>query len=300
MLLPETRSSWFLDTDGALICKVNTSMEKYTAQQYAQMAGGHAMEQDKPKKFGFVSELNESMMFRTKQKVQGTNAREMGDFAMMNMLALWILYQNYDTRSVAQNYAARTMQYGNFNTYRQAATDLYIALNAIKNGTAGTTPNDKIQNNHFKVNDMQVRNYLRAIAQGQPVANARSFLMRLERGLDVSNSNYRAIRRLAQDWGTINKMQKQLVVTRLLQYFRTKALRSELYSFIRDMARSQKLEIRNAHNAEQPKMRGVDSIRKAAVGAAAGLAGGFAAGYALGKATDRSSDRRRFATGDIS
>ena len=274
-------------------------MEKYTAKQYAEMAGGHTMSEEKQPMFGFISELNESTMFRTKQRVQGTNAREMGDFAMMNMLALWVLYQNYDTRAIAQNYAARTMQYGNFNTYRQSGTDLYIALNAIKNGTAGTTQNDRIQNNHYKVNDMQVRNYLRAIAQGQPISNARSFLMRLERGLDIGNSNYRAIRRLSQDWDRINKMQKQLVVTRMLQYFRTKALKSELYSHFRDMARSQKLEIRNAHNAEVPKMRGVDCIRKAAVGAAAGLAGGFAAGYALGKATDRSSDRRRYATGDL-
>ena len=67
---------------------------------------------------------------------------------------------------------------------------------------------------------------------GRPPAGVNSFFMRIERDLDIQNSNYRSIRRLVQDWPRLNKMQKQLVITRMLQYFRVHALRSELYSYI--------------------------------------------------------------------
>ena len=39
----------------------------------------------------------ESRMFRSKSKVEDTNAREMADFAMMNLLALYILSNEYDS-----------------------------------------------------------------------------------------------------------------------------------------------------------------------------------------------------------
>ena len=118
---------------------------------------------------------------------------------------------------------------------------------------------------------------------GRPAAGVKSFFMRLEEDLDLQNSNYRSIRRLVQDWPRLNKMQKQLVITRMLQYFRVHALRSELYSYIRDLSRSQGLEMKNAHNAEgSPKMRGADTIAKLAM-----AGGAVVGGYALGKAMTR-------------
>ena len=77
-------------------------------------------------------------------------------------------------------------------------------------------------------------------------------------------------------------MQKSLVITRLNQYYRTKALRSEVYSMIRDIGRSQGLMFKNAHNAEAPKMRGSDTLSKLAKFGAA-TAVGFAAGRAYGR-----------------
>ena len=66
------------------------------------------------------------------------------------------------------------------------------------------------------------------------------------------------------------------------QFYRTKALRSELYSYIRDIGRTQGLMVKNANNAERPRMRGSDTLAKIAMGAAS-LAGGFYVGKQLGK-----------------
>jgi len=259
-------------------------MEKYTAKQYAEMYGGHSMTEDKKGlNLGFIgTEITESKMFRTKNRVEGTSNRDMADFAFMNMMALYILSQEYDFAPAAQGYAKRTMMYGNFNNYRQSGTDLYMALNSLKQGTSTATDKDQVQQAKINLPEMKIRQFLQQIAFGRPIVSPQTFFLTLERGLDIQNSNYRSVRRLAQDWKKLNSMQKQLLITRMLQFFRTKALRSELYSFIRDMARSQGLEIRNAHNAEQPKARGVDTLAKAAALGAATV-GSFQLGRAFGR-----------------
>ena len=253
-------------------------MEKYTAKQWSEIQGGHTMSETPKKQYAFIGDLMESRMFRSKSKVEDTNAREMADFAMMNLLALYILSNEYDFAVAAQDYAKRTMMYGNFNSYRAGGTDLNIALTAVRNGMSGDGAKDDLQNNKLRFNDVKIKAFLNTIKAGRPPVSVPSFFLRMEKDLDIQNSNYRSIRRLAQDWPRLNKMQKQLVITRMMQFFRAKALR-RVISYIRDMSRSQGLEARNAHNAEgSPKMRGADTLAKLAV-----AGGAIAGGYALGK-----------------
>ena len=266
-----------------LIGTINNIMEnKYTLQQWSAIEGGHEMPQEPKSQYSFISDLNESKMFRTKQRVEGTNARDMADFAFMNMLALYIMSNEYDMAPAAAAYATRTMQTGNFNNYRQSGNDLHVALSSIKNNMPSAGDKNEMQLGRINLNDVKIKAYLNTIKAGKPVIGAGAFFMRLERDLDIKNSNYRSIRRLVQDWPRLNKMQKQLVITRMSQFYRTKALRSELYSYIRDLGRSQGLMVKGAHNAERPRMRGSDTLAKIATGAAA-IAGGFYLGKQIAK-----------------
>jgi len=267
--------------------------QKYTAKQWSEIEGGHTMSEESKSQYGFIGDIMESRMFRSKSRVEGSNARDMADFAMMNMLALYILSNEYDFAPVAQDYAKRTMAYGNFNTYRASGTDLNVALTAVKNGMADAGDKNQLQNSRLDFNETRIKAFLNTIKAGRKPMSVPSFFMKLERDLDIQNSNYRSIRRLAQDWPRLNVMQKQLVITRMLQFFRMKALRSELYSYIRDMSRSQGLEAKNAHNAEgAPKMRGADTLAKmATIGAAA--VGGYALGKSIGKMGLSGFDNKR-------
>lgn len=252
--------------------------EKYTAKQWSEMQGGRTMSETPKKQYAFIGDIMESKMFRSKSRVEGTKSREMADFAMMNMLALYILSNEYDFAPVAQDYAKRTMAYGNFNTYRAGGTDLNVALTAVKTGMSDARDKDVLQNQKFSFNETRIKAFLNTIKAGRKPMGVPGFFMKLENDMDIQNSNYRSIRRLVQDWPRLNGMQKQLVITRMMQFFRAKALRSELYSYIRDMARSQGLQAKNAHNAETPKMRGADTLAKMAV-----IGGAAVGGYALGK-----------------
>ena len=109
------------------------------------------------KQYEFIGDILESKMFRSKSRVEGTDARDMGDFAMMNMLALYILSNEYDFAGVARDYAKRTMQYGNFNSFRAGGTDLNIALTAVKNGMTDSGEKNQIQSSKYKFNDQKIK-----------------------------------------------------------------------------------------------------------------------------------------------
>lgn len=257
-------------------------MEKYTAKQWAEIEGGHTMSEDKKSQYGFIGDLNESRLFRTKQRVEGSSSRDMADLAFMNMLSLYIMSHDYDMAPAAKEYAQRTMKYGNNFNYQQGGTDLHVALASLKNGMSNAGEKNQMQNSKINLPEMQIRQFLNNMKQGRAISGPETFFMRLERGLDIQNSNYRSIRRLAQNWPRLNNMQKSLVITRMNQYYRNNALRSELYSYIRDIGRTQGLMIKNAGNAEAPRMRGSDTLAKIA-GATAAMAGGYALGRGLMK-----------------
>ena len=42
---------------------------KYTLQQWSAIEGGHEMPQEPKSQYSFISDLNESKMFRTKKRV---------------------------------------------------------------------------------------------------------------------------------------------------------------------------------------------------------------------------------------
>ena len=123
------------------------------------------------KQYQFIGDLMESKMFRSKSRVEGSNARDMADFAMMNMLALYILSNEYDFAPVAQDYARRTMAYGNFNTYRAGGTDLNIALTAVKNGMANAGDKNQLQNAKLDFNDTKIKAFLNTIKAGRKLTN---------------------------------------------------------------------------------------------------------------------------------
>jgi len=259
--------------------------KKYTASEWALMEGGHEMP-NKESKFGFVKDLNESRQYRTRQAIQRSNAREIVDHAFLDLITLWILYNEFDMAPIAIHYARKTMMYGDFRNYRQSGTDLYMTLHLIQSKNADTLAGDSADNallQRINLPQTQLKVFLNGLKMNSLERGvARQTLQLLERKLNITTSSYRSVRRLAQDWPVINESQRALVVTRLLQFYRTHARRSELFGFLQDLARTKKLEIRNAHNAEKPKSKTAQTIATAAALGAAGYAG-FQAGRALGK-----------------
>ena len=247
--------------------------QKYTAQQWAAIQGGHQI--DESPKYSFLSDLNESKMYRTRKQLNATAVDDVADFAFLNLISMHILNSDEQTQKIAQSYAKRTIANNQFKNYRQSGTDLYQALHKL-------TTNDKVN-----LPDEELKAYLRDVAKGKPTPRARGLFMKLERALKIQDSNYKSMRRLGVDWEKLSPTQRQLVNTRMLQYYKTNAIRSELYEPLKQYSRANNYILAGVGNAEKASV-----AKKIAVRTAMGAASA-AAGFQMGRAFGRSLVRGR-------
>lgn len=258
------------------------------------------MENEQDNSFSFIKEnCNESKMFRN-HHLSSLTLRDTADSVFLNMLTLYMLSQEFETRPFAQDYAGRTLMFGNFSQPRVGGTDLYQGLHILLNPSGVTAIRLKadLQNKalaaQLKTNSKLVKLFLKDIADGTTdKVTAVRVMYRLEGQMAIDISNYKSLRRLMTDWGNQTVYQKQMCVTRLLQYYRIRGRRSELLPMVEALARSKGLELTDVGNAELAAI-GAGGI----VGSRSGngflstvgkIAAGFAIGTALGRAVFHSN-----------
>lgn len=227
-----------------------------------------------------ITEFNESMQYRSKSAIAQTTAREVCDFAFMDLLALWILYNEFEFAPLAIEYAERTATFNRFTNYRQMGTDLYLNLHIItmkRTDLLGTAA-DATLLDRIELDVPMVVRYLRSISRNtMNPGMARVTLQRLEQGLYIQDSNYRSVRRLVQNWPNLQTVQKRTALTRMLFFYRTHARRSEMFKLLSALAKSQGLVDNSATNPEKPTLATVVATHAAAATA------GWAIGSHFGK-----------------
>lgn len=258
------------------------------------------MEENKDESFSFILEnCNESKMFRNNYLSQLT-LRDAVDSVFLNLLTLYMLSKEFETAPFAQNYAQRTLQYGNFALPRVGGTDLYQGLHIILNPNSRTAAQlkaleqNKVLSDQIKVNSKMIKDFLRGIATGTlDRTTAIRLMYRIEGQMNIDISNYKSLRRLITDWENGTTYQKHMCVTRLLQYYRLRGKRSELLPVLELLSKNKGMELTDVGNAELAAVGGaglagtrtgngfLSTLAKIGVGAAAG--------HMLAKALVRSS-----------
>ena len=224
--------------------------------------------------------------------------RNVADFAFLDLLSLYILHSEYETASMAAKYADSTIGYRNFAKARLSGTDLYVSMNILSDPTsvfsrkiAQNADADSILRGKLKLNLPTVKRYLDLLADGSITpSDTAMLLLRMEKQLNITDSKLRSIRRLVQDWPGLNTMQRELATTKMLQYYKKFAKRSEIALFLSDMARGQGYEMRGGIDAELSNLgyTGTDRSKNdnnswSKIISNALPAAGFYAGYKLGK-----------------
>jgi len=245
--------------------------------------------------FSFIREnCNESKMFRNASISQLT-LRDAVDSVFLNLLTLYLFSKEFETAPFAQDYAHRTMMYGNFNLPRVGGTDLYQGLHIMLNPTGPTAQNLKAPDQNLvlakqlRTNAKLVKQFLIGIADGTlDRITAIRLMYRIEGQMGIDISNYKSLRRLITDWENLSTTQRQLCVTRLLQYYHLRGKRSELLPVLEVLARNKGMELTQAGNAELAAV-GAGAVvgSRSGNGFLAGIAKAGAAGlagYALGRA----------------
>jgi len=253
--------------------------------------------------------LQESSLLHSLSSLKRYNAKDIADLCFLYMVALHILRSEFEFAPQARSYASKTLGSGDFQHIRLNKTDLYQLLNILLAQDILWT--DKLQNpsaSHTFLTDIYLNHddvvlFLRNIQQGgfNPTQSAR-LLLKMENQLKISVTNYKSVRRIASDWNKahVDKHAKSLVVTRLLQALRHKALQGDMRVPLEQLADSQDLEYKDACNQETGANCGISAhvpptkkqkkpslLKQLAVGAGLGVGA-----YLLGKALFAPKDRK--------
>jgi hypothetical protein len=174
---------------------------------------------------------------------------------------------------------------------RLSGTDLYVSLNILADpkGYFGQSINqhpseDEILSSKIRFNLPTIKRYLELLSDSSLRRDdAAVLLLRLEKQLVITDSKLKSMRRLAQDWEALDSMQKQLLVTRMLQFYKRIAKRSELAVFLEDMGKTKGYILSGGVDAELTYLGYKSAFDSAVAGVlpAAGLIAGYKAGYAL-------------------
>lgn len=226
----------------------------------------------------------ESKLFKSKNAVSGMDITDVADHAFMSLVGLWVMYCVPITKETARAYADRTMSFGSFKKERNMATDLYISFNTLvdpNNNTSGKLANQAINaesRKGIKVNQQIVKRFLDdMVADRLDHNDASRFLLRAERMLNINSVMYKSIRRMSQDWTSITPTERNLTMTRLLQYFNLHAKRSELKPLLDELAKSEGYSLNTEADIDVNSKK--DTLKALAI-----AAGALYGGYRLGKA----------------
>lgn len=253
--------------------------------------------------------LQESSLLQSLNSLKRYNAKDIADLCFLYMVALHILRSEFEFAPQARSYASKTLGSGDFQHIHLNKTDLYQLLNILLAQDILWT--DQLQNpsaSHTFLTDIYLNHddvvkFLRNIQQGgfNPTQSAR-LLLKMENQLKVSTTNYKSVRRIASDWNKahVDKHAKTLVVTRLLQALRHKALQGDLRVPLEQLAHAQNLEYKDVCNQETDANCGVSPrmsptkkekrpslLKQLAVGTGLGIGA-----YLLGKAMFAPKDKK--------
>lgn len=240
----------------------------------------------------FIQNLSEAKLFSGgRTTLKRYNAKEIADLLFLHICALQIMKHEFHGLPQAQSYLKKSGSLVNFDHFVQSRNELYILIHVLIG--RHSEPQRKMLKDqeasqallkNIKINLQSLRKYLRLINSGRSEPSfERRFLLELEYGLLVSNSYYRSIRRLASTWPQQSESSKKLVMTRLLQIFRSKARRSEIMSMLEWLSKQEKLEDKKLDPLEG-EGAGQKTPAKKSMGFLKGLAlagGGALAGYHL-------------------
>lgn len=241
--------------------------------------------------FEFLQEIQESRLISNKRSFSNFSLREVADITFLYFLTLQILRSELEYKARINTYTQNTIRHNNFEHYQSSGNDLYQLLYMIMN----EDQHEKLKNsnrsnlsNRINLRTQTLLSWMHYIGAPANKSKDHRFLLYLENGLNIKTPAYKAIRRLVEEWDTLNTTQKELSITRLLQAMRAKAKKSELLPWLEQYAKKRKLELTNVANPEEETSIGINNYKSGNIWHnAAVYTGAAVAGVAAGIAFNR-------------
>ena len=176
----------------------------------------------------FLKYVSEGRVIRRHSDLERYTFPEVTERIYLSFLTLALLSQDDKTSPFAKAYAERTMAKGTFDQVRMINNDLANML-AIVAGDPDITKKLKNKNQAQAMRQRQpvpvmaVRRYLRSWEDHY------KNLTQLERALNITDANYRNLRRNVANYGNLNEKNKRDVKKKLLQHLASKLAGTDLH-----------------------------------------------------------------------
>lgn len=221
--------------------------DKYTATEWATMEGGHSLDTPKQAPFSFIKDMHEARMTRSTGTLKNLTYTDCCERLYLSVLILEALNQYAYFRRTAGEYARRTTGYDTFKAYRMSGTDLYNfayfvngtdeAMNKLKDPSAA-----KAMRQRTFLPLMQLNGWLKSISSNHQYTQTSQFLIKLEGALNITNADYKIVRRNLTRYKSLSTKDKQNTITRLLIAARAKLRTSDLVDDLGKLSATNDLE----------------------------------------------------------
>lgn len=221
--------------------------DKYTATEWATMEGGHSLDTPKQAPFSFIKDMHEARMTRSTGTLKSLTYTDCCERLYLSVLILEALNQYAYFRRTAGEYARRTTGYDTFKAYRMSGTDLYNfayfvngtdeAMNKLKDPSAA-----KAMRQRTFLPLMQLNGWLKSISSNHQYTQTSQFLIKLEGALNITNADYKIVRRNLTRYKSLSTKDKQNTITRLLIAARAKLRTSDLVDDLGKLSATNDLE----------------------------------------------------------
>ena len=173
-------------------------------------------------------------MIRRHSDLQRFTFPEVTERIYLSFLALALMSQLKQTRSFTKMYADQTMAKGTFDQVRMINNDLANMM-AIVSGDPEITKKLKNKNQAQAMRQRQpvpvmaLRRYLRSWEEHY------KNLTQLERALNITDANYRNVRRAVANYGHLDSKQKSQTLARLKQMLQAKLPNTDIHRKFKEL-----------------------------------------------------------------
>lgn len=228
--------------------------DKYTASEWAAMEGGHDITPSEPK-FSFLQDLYESRMTKDNGNSKKLTYTDAGERMYLTLLALETMRQFPDFNEYVKRYAKKTAGFETYKYYRIMGTDLYNFIYFLA-GDSGAQAKLKdpesaeILKAKTRLPTADINRYIRSLANGTEPALISKMFVGIENALNITNTDYKAIRRSLSEWAKLTRSEKRLLATRLIFAVRAKLRSSDIIEDFEKFAAIKNMEKAGVNDPE--------------------------------------------------
>lgn len=180
----------------------------------------------------FIRDLHEARFTRNPNNVKSLTFNDCRERVYLILLCLEMMRHSAKFSLTVKKYANQTRGFEDFRLFRLNGTDFYNYMYFIfsKDGYQKLRdPESALKiKEETKVPRVELNQYLVSLAKGEAPKLPTRLFMKIEAGLQITNPDYKSIRRQLSDWEDLKLHSKKIVATKLLYAVRAKLRSSDI------------------------------------------------------------------------